>query len=158
MSAAVRQHLRSVAADLRDGVLLDAVEARRIADALDQIAQGVAADVALGLRLKPGQHRSRDRIAERDDLLRQAARTFWPQVSVTEQARQLSRALDDYRSNGGWYRSRVAVECPHPNQRLQSYLWRVLRLRDHGIGPRQMLRILCPTSAGGFNVAGRDAD
>ena len=91
-------------------------------------------------------------------MLRLTAQTFWPDVGATEQARRLSRALGAYRSKGGWQRARSAIECPHPNRRLQSYLWRVLRLRDRDIGPRQMLRILCPTSASGFNVAARDAD
>jgi hypothetical protein len=140
MTAAVRQRLRSVAADLRDGVLLDAVEARRIADALDHIAQGIAADVAFGLRLKPGQHHQRDQIAARDDLLREAAGKFWS-ASASEQSRQLSGALEKYRG-GRWQRDRSAVECPYPPDKLAGYLWRVLRLRDRDIGERQMLRIL----------------
>ena len=140
MTAAVRQHLKSVAADLRDGVLLDADDARRMADALDKIAQGQSADVALGLKLKPGQHRSQDQIEARDVMLQEAARVFWPDASPTEQARQLSRALKNYRSDR-WQRDRSEVECPHRSGTLASYLFRVLRLRDRSIGQRQMERI-----------------
>jgi hypothetical protein len=136
-----RQHLATVAATLRGGALLDADDAKRIADALDQIVQGVAADVAFGFRLKPGQHRTQAQIAARDDLLRQTARTFWPDASATEQARQLSDALARYR-DGRWRHDRVAVECPHPVGALTAHLWRLLRHRDRAIGKRQMHRIV----------------
>jgi hypothetical protein len=148
MTAAVRQHLRSVAADLREGVLLDADDAVRLANALEKIAQGVAPDIAFDLRLKPGQHRTQDQIAARNDLLRQTARTFWPDAIVTEQARQLCGALKRYRG-GRWERERSAVACPHPRGTLAAHLWRLLHHRDRAIGERQMQRILTSARARG---------
>jgi hypothetical protein len=147
MIAAARKHLRSVAAALRDGTLPAAEDVKRLADTLDQIAQGVDADLAFGLRLKPGQHQSQEQIAERDRLWREAAARFWAAASPTEQAQQLCRALRSYR-RGRWQRDRVAVECPYSNDKLESYLWRSLRLRDRDIGGRQMFRVL--TSARQF--------
>jgi hypothetical protein len=147
MTAPIRQRLASVAADLREGAL-DAHDVARLADALDEIAQGVAADVAFGLRLKPGQHQSGEQIAARDELARLTARTFWPpDASVTEQARQLCDALKRYRG-GRWRRERIAVECPYPSGTLTAHLWHLLQYRDRAIGERQMHRIL--TSARPF--------
>jgi hypothetical protein len=145
MTTAVRQYLRFVAADLRDGAVLDVDDARRIAEAFDKIAEGQSADIAFGLRLKPGQHRSQEEVYARDDLFRTTARTFWPNANVTEQARQLCRALKHYR-NGRWDRDRAAAACPYPSSTLTAHLWRLLRHRDLAIGERQMARILTPAT------------
>jgi hypothetical protein len=147
MTAAARQHFSSVAAALRSGVLLDADDARRIANAFDQIAKGEDADKALGLRLKPGQHQSQEQIAARDELWREAAARFWAAASPTEQAAQLCRSLKSYRGRR-WQRDRAAVACPYSSDKLENYLWRSLRLRDRDIGERQMHRVL--TSARPF--------
>ena len=146
MTAAARQHFRSVAAALRDGTLPAADDVKRLADAFDQIAQGASADIAFGLRLKPGQHQSQDQIAARDELLRTTALRFWPGASVAEQTRQLSRALKNY-CGGRWQRDRAADKCPHPDGAPESYLFRVLKLRDLAVGERQMHRILTSAQA-----------
>lgn len=136
-----RQQLASYAAALRAGGSLDADGAAQLADAFDQIAAGVPADVALGLRLKPGQHQSAAQIAARDQLLRLAALRFWPDVGVTEQARHLALALGRYHA-GRWQRERSANENPHRGDTLAGYLWQLLRLRDRCIGERQIARAL----------------
>ena len=127
MTAAVRQHLRCVAAILRDGVMLDADDAKRLADAFDKIAGGVAPDVALGLRLKPGQRRTQEQIVARDALLRQIARRYFPGMSPTLQSRQLCTALARYHA-GSWQRDRSASDNPHGDT-LKGDLWQVLRHR-----------------------------
>jgi hypothetical protein len=134
MTTAVRQHLRSVAAHLRDGVLLDADDARRMADALDQIARGVAPDIALGLRRQRADLRAA--IKARDCILRNAAKTM-PGLPLTEAANRIHVAMLRYRESA-WRRERLLDQCPARHR----WEWQALRLRDHVPKPRSIRRVL----------------
>ena len=137
MTAAVRQHLRCVAAILRDGVMLDADDAKRLADAFDKIADGDAPDVALGLRLKPGRVARKNRSWRGMRCCGRSARRYFPGMSATEQARQLCTALARYHA-GSWQRDRSASDNPHGDT-LKGDLWQVLRHRDRVVSARHAL-------------------
>lgn len=66
----------------------------------------------------------------RDQLLVEAARRHCIGMSERQAATMLRSALLRYAS-GRWRRSRFAIECPEPLERLDALLWQVLRVRDH---------------------------
>jgi hypothetical protein len=89
-----RQYLAAVAAVLRDGTPLDADDAALIADVLNQIAVGVAPDVAFGLRRQRADTLAA--IKARDCILREAARTM-PGLPLTEAAKRIHIVMLRYR-------------------------------------------------------------
>jgi hypothetical protein len=67
-------------------------------------------------------------IYERNRYLVEAARHF-PNQSDREVARRLRYRLAVYR-DGRWRRTRSETWCPHPPDRLEATLWKLLRVRD----------------------------
>lgn len=104
-----------------------------------------SADEALGLTaggrglLKPLTAAA---FAERDRVLREAAKRFFPGQAPAAQARELHRALLRY-STTGWRRERT-LSAP-PIERvgaIEELLHRALRCRDHVVGERTIRAIL----------------
>ncbi|WP_141933926.1 hypothetical protein [Bradyrhizobium sp. UNPA324] len=110
MTAPLRLDPSSLTA-LRDGSL-DAADAARLAEAL---------------RVKPGERSwaTRAALAERDDLIREYARRYYPQRSRNEQSQCVARDLARYEGSA-WRNARAASLCPHCDPRRQ-LLWRILK-------------------------------
>ena len=86
------------------------------------------------------EHRRRD-IDARNRLLRDAARSLFPNATRADQARRLQKALGDYRDNA-WRTDCIEVTNPHAAGSLVAICWEVLRLRDHCPSLRQLKRVL----------------
>jgi hypothetical protein len=108
----------------------------RICDALsagesigpDEVAVLVA-HVRQTIPTDPGP---RARGKARDDLLRQAARTFFPGQSFRAQAVALHRQLSLYQTTAWRRHERTLDECPaHHIGKITEAFWRSLRLVDH---------------------------
>jgi hypothetical protein len=84
-------------------------------------------------------------LSERNTLLVEAKRLFYPGCSDSEAARQLHAALSIYR-NGRWRRDRVEATieptCP-PRYRgtIREWLWLILRSRDH-VPSERLIRLV----------------
>jgi hypothetical protein len=115
----------AIVAALRDGSL-DADDAARLADAL---------------RVRPGQRSwaTRAVLAERDNLIRAAARTrFWPNASAAEFARAFRRDLARYR-DCSWRRDRCCTSCPAKHiGTATEILWQVLRVSESVLSERRL--------------------
>lgn len=100
-------------------------------------------DDALNLAPAPGRRRVQTiaAIAQRDQLLRDAASTFFPGQSTAEQARRLATALARYRRGADWSRDRAAGDVTYRDT-LRGYCWAALRIRDHDLSERQIRRVL----------------
>jgi hypothetical protein len=131
----IRQRLASVAVALRGGVALDADDSVQLAEALDRIAQGVAADVAFGLRRQRADMLAA--IKARDYVLRDAAKNLPPSLTLAEAAGQLHRELSRY-SASAWRRERLLDQCPARHR----WEWQALRLRDAVPSTRSIRRVL----------------
>ena len=84
--------------------------------------------------------RQRAALKCRDELLRRAAREFFPGLSTSEQARQLHRALALY-SDTRWRRGdRLCVEAPADAK--HKIWWQVLHLRNLVPAEGRLRRIL----------------
>jgi hypothetical protein len=82
------------------------------------------------LRVRPGQRslETRAALAQRDDLIREYGRRFYPGLSKNRQAECIHRDLNRY-ATSAWQRHRSDVECPHRDAR-QQMLWQILKARD----------------------------
>jgi hypothetical protein len=65
---------------------------------------------------------------ERDKFVVEA-RKFYVGLSDREVARRLRFRLSVYR-DGRWRRTRSELWCPHPADRIEATLWKLLRARD----------------------------
>ncbi len=94
------------------GALSDEVR-EQLSEAFDRITAGEPADVALGIRLKPGQRSLQyvRRHEHRNATLRETAVRFWPGSLPPEQARHIAEGLARYRS-AGWRFDRIVDQCP----------------------------------------------
>ena len=99
--------LSVIAADLRVGAL-DPETREQLAESLERIAAGEDAATALGVKRAPGQRKWQTcaALAERDRLLREAAKRFLGGLSVAAQAERLHKALSRYCASA-WRRERV---------------------------------------------------
>jgi len=81
------------------------------------------------LRVRPGQRSwaTRAALAERDGLIREYARRYYPGRSKNEQAECTARDLARYEASA-WKNARAAPECPHSDGRRQ-LLWQILKAR-----------------------------
>lgn len=78
----------------------------------------------------------------RDALLREAAATFFPDLSACAAARLLETALNRYRSHA-WRFERVFDQCPpHRTGRLEGMCWRILKTVDADISTRSIRRAI----------------
>jgi hypothetical protein len=111
---------------LRDGSL-DTADAARLADAL---------------RVRPGERSwaTRAALAERDNLIREYGRRYYPCRSRNEQAQRVARDLGRYAASG-WQNARSETECPHRDSR-RPLLWRILKARDRALGASAINQIL----------------
>jgi hypothetical protein len=118
--------LLRIAEAARDGRALDAADAAMLAGAVHRWAAGdaVTLDDALGLRVDPGQRRpaTRLRLAKRDQLLSEAAATFYADLSSSAQASSLAKDLARYAASA-WRHDRSQQRCPYPAGTLHCLLW-----------------------------------
>jgi hypothetical protein len=135
----LRQHLASVAANLRDGTL-DADDAAWLSNALTRIADGKPADIELGLRYQRADMLAA--IKARDCILRGAALIMMPGLPLIEAANRIHRAMLRYRESA-WQRERQLDTCP-PRYRgtLREMAWQALRLWDAVPSASRIRRIL----------------
>jgi hypothetical protein len=70
------------------------------------------------------------RLDERDALLVEIARRFYPGVSHRETAHRLRRSWLLYRQ-GPWRRTSCLERCPHDPERLDAALWCLLKIKDY---------------------------
>ena len=70
------------------------------------------------------------RLDERDRLLVEIARDFYPGVSCRERAHRLRRRWLLYQQ-GRWRRTCVELKPPHEAGSLDAALWHLLWIRDH---------------------------
>jgi hypothetical protein len=75
------------------------------------------------------------RLDERDALLIEIARRFYPGISHRETAHRLRSRLLIYR-NGRWRRTCVELKSPHDPESLDAALWCLLRIKDAIPGER----------------------
>jgi hypothetical protein len=69
------------------------------------------------------------RLDERDKLLIEIARRFYPGLSHLEAAHRVRSRLLVYRS-GRWRRSCLDLRSPHPPEKIETLLWCLLKSRD----------------------------
>ena len=81
------------------------------------------------------------RLDERDKLLVEIARRFFPDLSHLEAAHRLRSRLLIYR-NGRWRRTRTELRCPHPAEKLDALLWSLMKSRDAVPAVRSIRAIL----------------
>lgn len=101
-------------------------------------------DEALGLHRRPGQRSvaTTTKKAGRDQMLCDAASTFWPDKPVTFQARRLATAISRYASSA-WPRERHLVECPPARiGKIESVAWTILKVDDRVLGWDRIKRIV----------------
>jgi hypothetical protein len=84
-------------------------------------------------------------IDERNALLAEIARRFYPGLSHREIAHRLRSRLLIYR-NGPWRRTCTELRSPHPPEKIETLLWQLLRVRDAIPGERTMRAALARTS------------
>ena len=138
--------LSAIAADLRVGAL-DPETREQLAESLERIAAGEDAATALGVKRAPGQRTLQTcaALAERDRLLREAAKRFLGGLSVAAQADRLHKELSRYCASA-WQRERVCEQCPDRHLgTLHECLWTVLKLHDRVLSARS-LRLILATS------------
>ena len=138
--------LAAAAASLRDGTL--GPQGRDLlATMIERIAAGDDAATALGVKRAPGQRKWQTcaALAERDRLLREAAKRSLGGLSVAAQADRLHKELSRYCASA-WRRERVCEQCPDRHLgTIQECLWRVLRHHDRVLSARS-LRLILATS------------
>jgi hypothetical protein len=66
-------------------------------------------------------------IDRRNQLLREAAGKFWPDLPVSMQAAALAAELSGYASATWIRRDRLKPENPYSDESLRGYLWRALK-------------------------------
>jgi hypothetical protein len=89
-------------------------------------------DLANGVPVDGRGRRSNEtylRLDERDALLIEIARRFYPGLSHLEAAHRLRSRLLIYR-NGRWQRTCTELRSPHPAEKLDALLWSLLKSRD----------------------------
>ena len=85
-------------------------------------------------------------IDERNRLLTEAARRFYPGASDREIARQLRAALSRYR-DGRWRRDRSLPTCPAQHQgKLTALLFCLLKTRD-ALPSERLIRLVLAASS-----------
>ena len=138
--------LAAVAASLRDGTL-GQQDRDLLATMIERIAAGEDAATALGVKRAPGQRKWHTcaALAERDRLLREAAKRFYGGLPVAGQAQNLYVQLMRY-SASAWVRERACEACPDRHRgTIHELLWRVLKLHDRVLSARS-LRLILATS------------
>jgi hypothetical protein len=136
--------LRRIAAAIRAGRALDREDEHWLATVLDRILTGEPADVALGLKARPGQRtwHTRAVLTERNRLLKEAARRFLSGLSLAEQAHRLSIELSRYRATA-WQRERTSDHCPNRHHgTIREFVWRALKLHDRPLSARSLRLVL----------------
>lgn len=103
------------------------------------------ADLREQLRCRPGQRslETQKMVAQRDNLIRAAARTlYWPNSSAAEFARAFHRDLDRYHG-GPWRRDRCCNVCPAKYfGTATEILWKVLRTIESVLSERRLRHIV----------------
>ncbi len=138
--------LAAAAVSLRNGTL-GPQDRDLLATMIERIAAGEDAAAALGVKRAPGQRTLRTcaALAERDRLLREAAKRFYGGLPVAAQAQHLHVQLTRY-SAIAWVRERACEACPDRHRgTIHELLWRVLRLHDRVLSARS-LRLILATS------------
>jgi hypothetical protein len=104
-------------------------------------------DAALGLAATRGGRswRTRAATAQRDELVRDAVRRFFPNESASRQAERLAEALARYRAGPDWRRDRAAAEIPY-QATLRGHAWTILKARDHALSAERIRKILVTSS------------
>jgi hypothetical protein len=126
--------LRHVARKLADG---DEHE-QTAAGFIELVLSGASLDEVLGTPA-PGQRSVTTQlaIAARDQLLRDAASRFFPDLPLAAQARELAGALTRYAASA-WMRERAETSCPARHHgRIEAVCWQVLKHRDLVLTPRR---------------------
>jgi hypothetical protein len=96
-------------------------------------------------------HRSNEfllRQDERDKLLIDIARRFYPGLSHRETAHRLRRRWLLYQQ-GPWRRTYAELKCPHDPERFDAALWCLLRIRDSLPSERLIRSVLSRTCVDG---------
>lgn len=138
------KRLRRIASAIGAGLAPDRGDLAWLADVIDRILAGEPADVALGLKTKPGQRtwRTSAALAERDQIFKEAARRFLAGRSLAEQAHRLSIQLSYYHATA-WQRERASDLCPDRHLgTIREFLWRGLKARDRALSERSLRQVL----------------
>lgn len=101
-------------------------------------------DKLLGLRTKPGQRSSQTQriLIERDRLVCEAAKEFWPDETNSEQARNLHQHWTRYAASA-WPRERALERVPDRRAgSVEARLWAIMRVKDHVISERSIRALL----------------
>jgi hypothetical protein len=87
-----------------------------------------------------------DALDRRDELLVEAARRFFPDMSARQAAHFLRTALLRYQT-GAWRRTCADLVCRHQAERLDALLWELLRARDYVPSERLIRAVLSRTAS-----------
>ncbi|PVE22305.1 hypothetical protein DC522_21730 [Microvirga sp. KLBC 81] len=141
---AIVQRLFNLAKVLETCAPLADEDARLLASVIRGVITGQPVEPVLGLAHGPGQRTlaTQAALALRNDLLREAAIRFYPDLPPSAQARELARDLQRYAATG-WLRERMHDACPVRHVGKQGeLLWRILKARDNPLRPRAIRKIL----------------
>ena len=81
-------------------------------------------------------------IDQRNQLLRQAAGKFWPDLPMSMQAAALASELAGYATATWIRRDRLKPENPDSDESLRGYLWRALKTHPFPPSERTLRDIL----------------
>jgi hypothetical protein len=138
--------LARIADCLRRGQLPDATDCVWLATAIEDWRTGSASslDDACGVRRRPGRrtNKTRQMTEQRDSMLRDIARRFYPGLKPSLQAAAIVRVSSRYAS-AGWRRDRKRDRMPdcHTGTELGCY-WQLLASGVRIPGARQLSSIL----------------
>jgi hypothetical protein len=119
-------------------------DAQLAAEFIRAILSGSSLEETFGVVPGPGQRSvsTRFRIEARDQLLRDAAALFFPDLPVAAQAEELHHALKRYFASA-WMRERSEEACPvRHHGKIQAACWQILRSREAVLSNERIRKII----------------